>query len=336
MSVKIIDNEGLWDRFVDDSPHGTLFHRWKFLEIVERHSGFRLLPYGVYRGSELICVFPVFHKSYGGMRMVFSPPPRTQVPNLGPIMSPKYDGFRQSKKESYLYGAIDEINEEIAKLSPNYTFVSTALGMDDARPFQWSAYDVRVNYTYVLSLERSLEEIRGGFSPDCRQSIKACEKLPLAIKQTSDVRTFYDIIHGRLEDKGLNPAILGEDYLKDILEAFPDNARMFFVYCGEEITSVSLHCEYRGSLMFWMGNVNLRRDIPSNEYAMWEFIKDAKARGFREVEFEGAALRQLCQYKAKFNPSLRQHYYIFKKDIRGSVAEWAYRNILTRKILAGK
>ena len=332
MSVSIVGDGGRWDRFVEASPDATLFHRWPFLKIVEKHSGFRLIPLMAYRGSEPVCAFPIFHRSLGAVRMVFSPPPGVAVPHLGPILGPAYDGLKQNKKEAYLNAAIEEIEGEIAKLAPNYVFVSAVLRLGDARPFQWSGYDVRVNYTYVLDLQRSLEEIWEGFSQECRKRIKSCGRYDIAIERTADVPTFYRIMTDRLGEKGMNSPIPGESYLEDLLAAFPDNVKMYFVYSGEDLASVALHCEHKGSLMLWMGDINVRRDIPVNEYTLWEFIKDARARGVREIDFEGAAIRQICQYKSKFNPALRQHYHIFRKDLRGSVAEWAYKNLVAKKI----
>lgn len=235
MTVNLLDNGEQWDRFIEDSPYSTLFHRWKFLKIVEKHSGYRLLQYGVYRGSELTCVFPAFYRSIAGVRMVFSPPPRSVVPNLGPVMSADYAGLKQNKRETHLNGAIDELNAEIAKLAPRYTFISTVPGLDDARPFQWSGYDVRVRYTYVLDLRPPLDQIWGGFSQGCRKNIKACGKHPITIERTTDVGTFNGIMLDRLGSKGLSSPTHGTAYLRELLEAFPDNLKMYFVCSGGEI-----------------------------------------------------------------------------------------------------
>ena len=50
MAISIIDDSELWDRTVDQSPYGLLFHKWDFLKIAEKHTGWKLLPYGVYKG----------------------------------------------------------------------------------------------------------------------------------------------------------------------------------------------------------------------------------------------------------------------------------------------
>lgn len=51
MTVTMINDKDLWDRFVDESPYGLLFHKWDFLHIIEKHTGYQLLPYGVYKGN---------------------------------------------------------------------------------------------------------------------------------------------------------------------------------------------------------------------------------------------------------------------------------------------
>jgi len=83
MPAEIITDPALWDGFIEESPYGMLFHRWDFLKIIEKHSGYTLYPYGVYRGKELACLFPLYYRREKGMKMVFSPPPGMCIPLHG-------------------------------------------------------------------------------------------------------------------------------------------------------------------------------------------------------------------------------------------------------------
>ena len=331
MSIKLLDNEDLWDRLVEESPYGMLFHRWKFLQILEKYSGFRLYPFGVFRGDEPVCLFPLFHRTYGGLRMVFSPPPGVCVPYLGPVMSPLYDDLRQRKKESYLNAVVDEVQGQIAKFAPHYVSFNTVPEFGDVRPFQWEGYDIGVSHTYVLDISGPLDRVWEGFDANCRKSIRTCGRQQVTLKQTDDARKFYDITRVRFEGMGMSCPLPGADYLTEIIRTFPDNARMYFLYAGDEIAYIALNTEYKGRLMFWLGEINVRNDMAGNEYAKWEFIKDAKARGFTGVELEGATMKQLCQFKSRFNPVLKHSYIIYRKDLLGSVAEWAYKNFRMKK-----
>ncbi len=336
MSIKLLDNPALWDKFIEESPYGMIFHRWEFLRIIEKYSGFRLYPFGVYRGEELVCTFPLFYKSYGGLRMVFSPPPGVCVPYLGPVMSPLYDGLRQRKKESYLNAVVDEIQGQIAKFSPNYVSVNTVPGFEDIRPFKWAGYDIGISHTYILDISGPLDKLWEGFDANCRKGIKSCGKLPVVLKETRDARKFYEITQERFRGIGMNCPLPSVDYLTEIIDTFPENARMYFLYAGEEIAYIALNVEYKGSLMFWLGEINVRTDLAGNEYAKWEFIKDAKARGFREIEFEGATMKQLCMFKSRFNPVLKHNFIIYRKDLVGSFVEWTYRNLKMKKVVRAR
>lgn len=333
--MELLEDGRRWDEFVEESPDAMLFHRWDFLKIVEKHTGYRLLPMGVRRGHELVCAFPLFFRSLKGLNMVFSPPPGTCVPYLGPVFSPGYHSLRQKRKEGYLNGAFEDVSRELAKLGPNYISVSAVPGFDDIRPFMWAGYDIGINYTYYLGLSRPLDKILDGFDPDCKKKIRTGDKYGLRIEQTHDVETFYAITNDRFSSRGMGSPILSPEYLKDILDAFPGEVKMHFAHAGDEIVSIALNCTYKGSLMFWMGEINLRKDIPGNELMKWEFIRQAKQQGLREVELEGAGLKHLCLYKSKFNPSLRQSFVASKKDPLGAAAEWAYKNIVTKNIAAG-
>ncbi len=60
MVVELLEDKKRWDQFVETSPQGLLFHKWDFLKTVERHRGCQFLPYCVYSGEKLRCVFPFF------------------------------------------------------------------------------------------------------------------------------------------------------------------------------------------------------------------------------------------------------------------------------------
>ncbi len=331
MTVKIIEDPKAWDEFVEKSPYSMLYHRWGFLRIIEKHSGYRLRPYGVYKNDKLACVFPVFTKGYFGLKLVFSPPPRTGVPYLGPVISPLYDGYRQRKKESYICGVVDEMASEMKKISPSYTSISTVPHFMDARPFKWNGYNANIYYTYAIDLRRPLDDIWEGMDRDCKREIRTAEKHALRLERAHDVKPFFGIMKERYLQQGLNFPVMSEQYLEDILATFPDNIKMYLLYDGDRLIDVMINYEFNGRFMFWMGWVNLDKTVHSNEYATWEFLKMKKEEGYREFEIAGGNTRRLCLFKSKFSPELAYYYTIEKKNIPGRMAEWAYQNLVKRR-----
>jgi hypothetical protein len=334
MSVRVITDNGLWDRFVDASPYGLLFHKWDFLKIAEKYTGCTLVPYGVYKGDELISIFPVFVRKMMGLKFVFSPPPRSGIPYLGFVMSPVYDQIKQRRRESYLDDVAGEINQELRRLSPNFVSVVTVPGFRDVRPFLWSGYDADANYTYVIDLGQSLDEIWKGFDDNCKKNIKRCDASELEIRESRDTREFYALMTERYRQQKLNYPIVSPEYLDALITAYPENLNMHYLYRNGDVIGIELICQYKDTMMLWLGESLIQTDVPANYYLRWKFIEKAKAGGFKKLEIQGANVPQLCANKSRFNPGLESGFNIHKKDTLGALAEWTYLNMMRKKVLS--
>ena len=326
MTVRLIEDGAAWDRFLDETPYGTIFHRWQMLKIVEKYSGYRLLPYGIYRGAELISVFPLYLRKYRGMKLVFSPPPQTLIPYLSFVMGPTYGKLKQKRKEAYLAEVATEITAEIKKIAPNYVTMLTEPCFDDIRPFLWQKYGVNVSYEYAIDLEKPLEEIWAGFDSTCKKNIKHCEGRGLVMKQSDDIETYYKVMRESFEARGRrsfyrtgNPA-----YLKEILAAYPGNIKLYFLYEGETIVGTHFICEYRGKFILWLGSASGHY----NEYMLWELIKMEKALGMKVFEIPDADTERILPFKSKFNPGLEMKFQLNRMDTVGAIASWTFAHVI--------
>jgi lipid II:glycine glycyltransferase (peptidoglycan interpeptide bridge formation enzyme) len=182
---------------------------------------------------------------------------------------------------------------------------------------------VKVCYEYAFDLNKSLDEIWGGFDMNCKKSIKGCKGVPLEIRQVSDADTFYRIMAERLREKGQTFHARTPAYLKEVLEAFPENVKMYFLYSQDQIAGMQTIIEYKGRCVLWLGSANGH----FNEYLIWELLKDAKARGIREFEMPGGDTKRLTPFKSKFNPHIELDFNLSRKDLFGTLAEWAFRNV---------
>lgn len=327
MSIEMIADKALWDKFIDDSPHGLLFHKWDFLKIMEKHTGYKLLPYGVYKGEELVCVFPLFFKKTRGIKLLYSPPRQslTYVPYLGPVMGRSYDALKQRRKESHINDVVDEMHKEISRLSPDYTSIALVPGLMDIRPFKWNGYDIDVHFTYFIDLSKPIEELYENLDVTCRKAINSCKKQDLTIKQVNDVGTFFNIMKDRLSHEGvLYFQRQDPDYLIDVMNAFPDNMKMYFTYRGDEVAAVMITHEYNGKFILWMGGGVIQKNTNVNDHFIWELTKKAKLEGYSMFENWGADLRRLNRFKSKFDPCLDVCFNVSKKNLAGNVAQWTY------------
>jgi hypothetical protein len=250
-----MDNAGEWDRFVEESQYCLLFHKWDFLKLIEKYSGYKLFPYGIYKGDELICLFPAFYRTNSGLRFLYSPPQQSlvYVPYLGFVPSPVFDDLRQHKKEHYLDLVSRDINKAVGLMNANRITIASSPRLIDFRHFKWSGYQVEVGYTYLIDLKRSTQEIRNSFSKDCKKSIKDCEKKKPTLKPADDVDAFLQIMRQDLAQKG-DTFFHRQDpqYPKDLMARFPENPKMSFLYEEEMLVAAAINCEYKNHLLLWM------------------------------------------------------------------------------------
>lgn len=312
---------------MDNSPYGMLFHKWDFLKIAEKHTGYQLLTFGVFKGEKLLGLFPIFSKRSHLIKILLSPPPRTGIYYLGFIMSKEHDDLKQSKKEGELAFFSGEIERKLEEIAPDYVLINTVPNFVDVRCFKWNDYSVDPNYSYVIDLSGSTDEIWGGFNRYLRKDIKSAESAGLSLKSADDISAFYSMLNRRYEEQGLADPLVGRDYLKDIFAAYPDNIKMYYIHNREgDCISAFATLEYKDRLQGWMGLTKAEKH--ANEFLIWNMISIAKARKFKKFEIIGANVKNQCPFKSKFNPILETNYIISKKNLRGSFAEWAYMNVI--------
>ena len=329
MAVEIVQNKEIWDRFIDESPDGLIFHKWEFLKIVEKYSGYTLYPCGVFRGEILIGVFPLFYKGNTAFKAIFSPPPQSGIPYLGFVMSSEYNGLKQDKKEAFLNQVIDEINAYIKLASPNYVSISTISNFMDIRPFKWNNFEVIPNYNYVIHLDKDLDSIWNGFKKNLRKQLSMPEILNLRLVPSDDMSQFYNLAKQRYEEQGLTYPIYSTEYLEDLFRAYPNHLRLYYLYHGDDLLGSITTQEYKRYIL-WMGNTRIPGNIFGNEYIVWRLIQKAKEEGYLNLEITGANKKNLCQFKTKFNPTLEICYHVCRKDTLGRLAEITYQKFVRK------
>ena len=328
MPVELLEDKTRWDQFVENSPQGLLFHKWDFLKTVERHSRYRFLPYCVYAGEELRCIFPFFVGRDHGLTVMSSPPPNTQIWYLGPAFDPSVQARKATAREEIFEQVTNELFSEIHKIAPNYVSITTVPNFLDVRSFIWKKYREHFWLTYAIDLEKSLDEILASFSVSCRKNIKKLSAYSPDIQQTDDVSPMLDMWRERFAEHGVQVPLLSDSYLKELVTAFPKDVTVYNVTIDGTVATATAFCAMQKErYCYWVGGVNARKDLSVQEYLMWEVIKRAKSEGFKKLDL-GSNDARLDRFKSKFDPvldpfltftktdTLHKVYYAFKK-LRG-------------------
>jgi len=329
MQISIIHERDVWDRFIDQSPYGTIFHRWDFLKTVEKHTGYTLLTYGIYVKDKLACIFPAFIKTKYRVNAIFSPPPSTGIPYMGFVMSSEYNNLTQSGKEIILKEIVQGITEKFDEFAPIYVSVQLIPNLNDIREFKWNGYLIDPLFTYYLPTDTSLEGIFKGFSRSTKRSMRGIidNIFKMEMRESADFTYFYRLLSKRYQEQGMRLPIIKKEYLEDLKQFYPDNIRLYYVYDeSNNIIGTNLVILYNGKVISWLGTPKPDVSLPVNELIFWELIKIAKDTN-SIFEIGGADTRQLCSFKSGFNSSLETNYRVFRRRKVGAVTEWVYLNI---------
>ncbi|MCK8518692.1 GNAT family N-acetyltransferase [Methanoculleus sp. 7T] len=337
MALELINDKEVWDAFVDTSPHGLLFHKWDYTTITAQHTGYRLLPYGVYKGEELVCLAPLYFKSTHGIKTLFSPPPmQAVIPYQGLIPAKEFDTLKLSKREAIMDLIAGDLSAEIDAISPHYFSLTLVPGLADIRQFLWRGYTPKVRYTYIIDLSQPAEAIWGGFHSKLRGKIRKAEEAGMNLVRSRDISELYASITERFSQPEMNIPMISRAYFEDLFRAYPDHLAAYYLYDREgALTAAVATQEYR-RFLFWMGAPRIESGYAGNEYLQWLLIRHAKACGYPIFENIGANTPNLNFFKSQFCQGLGIYVEVCRKDMVGTLAEWAYSSIVNKPWLKRK
>jgi hypothetical protein len=330
IEVRMARNEELknWDALIEASPYGTIFHLFDWLKIVEKHTDSKLYPLIGVKGEEVIGVFPIFYKKKGLLRMVFSPPPKTAIPYMGPVLL-GYDELKQEKKESLLMDFYTGIDKFIhANFKPDYIYFELQPGLIDCRPFKWLGFQANTLYSYLLDISVGLPDIKSNFSIQARRNLKKAKKdeLRFELGSKEELKILYNRLYNRYAKQGREIPI-SEDYLLDVFNRFfPKNFEVFVVRYQDDIVSGGVKLCHKDRIIDWIGQPKTTMRTV-NDFLHWSVMKWGIENRYHYYEIFGANTQSICQFKSKFNPALNIYFEIKKATVFGTVTEKLYTKL---------
>jgi len=340
-SLEECSDDAQWDKLVDSASHGTIFHKYRFLKMMEKYSGSRLHPMIFKRGGVPEGLYPIFSGRTHGIKMAFSPPPHCSVPYLGPLIL-NYDSLTTAKKERVYLELQEEADRFINReLGIGYVTLATPPGLIDSRPLTWAGYSVRPLYDYVLDLSLSEEQLWKQLGRKLRKQINKEKTGEVSIEEggREDIRSIYKLLCTRYKEQGRSVSV-PLNYLMEIFDEFyPNNMKILVARYRGECVGGLIDLYYREKASSWVGNPKPKIGTSVNEMLQYKAVTRAKESGCFVYEEMGANTEHLCRYKSKFNPNLSMHYNARRCGPIISVAEKAYSSLykpLRERILSLK
>lgn len=322
-----------WNALVDRSEQATPFHRYEMLSVVAEHSGSDLLPFVGFKGQEPIGIFPVYSLSKGPFRTALSPPPELEVNYLGPATLP-HDGAKQRRVEKRQKQFVDAVLEVVeADIDPHYVHVRTGEGYADVRPFIWNGFRATPRFTYAVDLDRDIDDLFMSFSADLRKNVNGVGDTHDVVVAEGDVEDIGRIIRGAHErhaEQGVGYSV-PPAFVQDLYRALPPGTmRVYTLRVDGEYLGGTVTVEDETTVYRWQTVADLDSDVPVADLLDWELIQRSVARGQTNLDLVGANLLRLCNYKAKFNPSVRTYYELERGTMSFDVAKRGYMWLRSR------
>ena len=326
IELEIAKDDKEWNELIKKSPHGSIFHTWKWLKISEKYTNTKLYPIIGYKGEEPIGIFPIFYKKKYFIRMAFSPPPHTGVTYLGLLLI-NYNKLKESKRLSYLIEFHKFVDEFICKeLNCNYILITTPPNFIDARPFKWTNYTLDPIYNYRIYLSVGLDKVWENFKPELRSHIKRTNKRGVKVEfgDINDLKFIYESLVWRYKEQGRSIKVKF-DYLKEIYENYKKYMKIFISKFNDEPIGGIVVTAFNGVVSYWIGGAKAKlKGLSPNDLAQWEAIKWAYENGFKYYEEIGAGTENLSHFKAKYNPELTICFTAKKSSALSSLIEKIY------------
>jgi hypothetical protein len=322
-----------WNSIISQSPHGTLFHEWDWLKIIEKHTSTRFYPLIGMKKGEPIGVIPLFFQKKGPIRMVFSPPPHAGVFYLGPVLA-GCDPFRQEKLENIYFEFQKCIENFMSEdLNAQYALISLAPALQDPRPFKWSGYSIQPHFDYAVDLSSGVDSLFSSLDRKQRSDIKRAKEREMifGIGGEKEYEQILDLMDIRYAHQG-KIVTVSRSYFIDLFKTYKHNIILSSIKIEGEVVTGTIHLKYRDTIYNWQGNPKpIKTVTPSpNDLLIWESIRYACENGFKYYTTMSAAgnKRLHTYYAAKCNPALIVRYTVSKKSLLAGIFENGYVKII--------
>ena len=298
-----------WDRYVDRSPQGGVFHQLSALRAQAEYAGADLRPLVGYKGQEPVGIFPIFELRKGPIPLAFSPPPDLRISYLGPGLL-NMDKMKRRKAERrhrrFVDGCLEWVENEIG---PWYAHVRTVADYPDLRPFLWDDCDVTPNYTYLVDLTLEEDDLLMTFSRDARSNVTGDYDTEYAIEigGREGVRDIVRQVRARYESQDETFGV-PTDFVLDLYDALPDEqVRPHVLSVDGEFVGGILALHFGDTVARWQGGVRTDADVdlPINDLLDFAVMRDGMEADLSWYDLVGADNPRINRYKSKFNPELR-------------------------------
>jgi len=281
-TVKTVENQTEWDKFVTTHQDANFLQSWDFYEFYQSR-GFDIVRRGVYdENDQLVGV-------YAG-----EVEPAKRGRHLAVAGGPIFDWTNQEIKNLIF----SDMKLQAKKLKCTFVRVRPQLENNSANAqifqqlgFRKAPMYLSVEFAGVLNLENSEEEILKNMRQRLRRALRKAEKNRITIEKTSDPQAIHDFYQIELQTaKRHDFYAFSEDFLTKQFAAFAknDEAILYIAKLNGEILAENFMIFYGNEASYHYGvSSELGTKYSGAPLLHMEAMRDARKRGIKRYNFWG-------------------------------------------------
>jgi hypothetical protein len=309
--LELLENcdEQVWDDLVATFEGGTIFHTLAWMRVIEKLYRAERLPFGIFDGSDLIGVLPLFRTRRGPLTVLASP--------LGGV---GYGGPLAGK--SHYRAVIEQLDSLLKRCGADYLEFRSLERLAPATLAD-RQYTVQELQTYVLSLDQSPQEMWANLKGECRTAIRKAWKANVDIVEATD-KDFLDVYYEMAEDtysKANRPPPLSlQDYsaVWNVLRPY-DRIRVLLARHEGQVVAGGIFLHFSNKVYYWDGaSFRVYYRLNANNLLQWALIEWGANNSLTEYDFMGANIPSITRFKKSFGGELRTYTYAYKDATLGA------------------
>ena len=286
---------------------GAIFNQLSWLKMFYD----KVQIYGIYdRDNHLIGGFHLYKQRRFGLTIYRNPP---FTPTMGPFLQIK------AKNPAEVMNKWKEILCLMASFFENLTYsvISISLNKDiiDTQPFIWRKFKVIPGYTYIIDLDKSIDDISIEMSVKRRNNVYKALKDGLIVKNNNNLEIVKSLV---LKTFLRQKKKIDQHYLNKVLFEFANKDNSFsFISFQNKKPSAATFCVYdKNTAYYLLSGYDSENSHPgAGALAVWETIKFAKKLGIKYFDFEGSMLPQVEIFFRGFGGKLVPYYRVNKAKL---------------------
>lgn len=309
------DEYPLWNRFVDESGDGTIFHKTQWLEPISAWQKLNFSIVACFKGGKMIGGMAFTWKKKFGRIPVIQMPLKTPV--FGPVISYTNTKYR-SKIERQVQTTVKELT---AFLMSEYHFFYSKFPpeVSDIRPYAWEGFITAIHYSYRTFYTDDFD-LPSIVESDISRRIKKASQLPF--KYLEDHSEHYIGQAWDLEQKSFQRQNFQQksndrsSFVEMVQKLVQENVAQVYTIDHDEKSVASIimiQDAVKKAAYYWMAGAD-KDYLPTglNQLLMNRVIQKYQDENFESFDLVGADTETIARYKSTLNFPLVPQYSIQK------------------------